>query len=339
MLNILCVGDLHIRKDNFSDIDLLLQKLVSHLLTKKYSYIVLLGDILHTHERLNTICHNKAIEFMEKLSEFSKLYVLVGNHDYINNSQFLSSNHWMNALKKWENITIVDDVTVVNTKFNKLTFCPYVPNGRFLEALKKREEDDCLTSTVIFAHQEFYGCKMNAITSEEGDKWNENYPQVISGHIHSKQKLQNNIFYTGAAMQHAFGESTENIILSLKITNERKLIFKEIDFKMPRKKIIKYSVDELMELDNPNILLNKLHKKIKLTITGDINKIKLFKKSLIHKKISKTGCKIVYKSVLDNKESEMIEKIQESDFKKILYSTLKKYEEEKLIEIYDEIFN
>ncbi len=67
----------------------------------------------------------------------------------------------------------------------------------------------------IFAHQEFYGCKMGAIESIEGDKWDHSFPLVISGHIHSEQRPQKNIFYPGSVIQHAFGESEDNGLLLL----------------------------------------------------------------------------------------------------------------------------
>ena len=69
---------------------------------------------------------------------------------------------------------------------------------------------------IIFSHQEFSGCKMGAIISIEGDKWSLDYPHIVSGHIHSRQIPQKNIYYPGAAMQHAFGESEKNIIAFLK---------------------------------------------------------------------------------------------------------------------------
>ncbi len=50
----------------------------------------------------------------------------------------------------------------------------------------------------IFAHQEFYGCKMGAIESIEGDKWDHSFPLVISGHIHSEQRPQKIFFYPGS---------------------------------------------------------------------------------------------------------------------------------------------
>ena len=84
-----------------------------------------------------------------------------------------------------------------------------MPPGRFHEALGTKKWTD---ATCIWAHQEFYGCKMGAIVSVEGDKWDLHSPLVISGHIHSKQRPQENVYYSGSAMQHAFGESEKNII-------------------------------------------------------------------------------------------------------------------------------
>ena len=64
---------------------------------------------------------------------------------------------------------------------------------------------------------------MGAIVSEIGDKWNLKNPNIISGHIHSNQKIQDNIYYTGSAMQNAFGESEKNI-MNLKLSRKQKNI-------------------------------------------------------------------------------------------------------------------
>ncbi len=56
---------------------------------------------------------------------------------------------------------------------------------------------------------------MGAIESIEGDKWDHSFPLVISGHIHSEQRPQKNIFYPGSVIQHAFGESEDNGLLLL----------------------------------------------------------------------------------------------------------------------------
>ena len=54
----------------------------------------------------------------------------------INHDQFLTNNHWMNALKQWENVTIVDKVLHIEVDTKDLLFCPFVAPGRFIEALE-----------------------------------------------------------------------------------------------------------------------------------------------------------------------------------------------------------
>ena len=114
-------------------------------------------------------------------------------------------------------IPFIGEENINNEKF---IFVPYVPPGRFEEALRTLK-DDWISASCIFAHQEFAGCKMGAIVSIEGDKWDIKNPIVISGHIHSKQQPQKNIYYSGSAMQHAFGESAKNIIAFFSFTKDQ----------------------------------------------------------------------------------------------------------------------
>ena len=209
----LCIGDPHIQIENLTEVDALMVSLINLATEKQPDIIVILGDVLHTHERLHTLALNKAYEMVDNMRLIAPTYVLVGNHDYIQNQQFLTDNHWMAGMKEWSNTTIVDSTIGVYIKEEFLVFVPYVPPGRFEEALQtirnidpeiSSSREEWKNASVIFAHQEFSGCKMGAIISVEGDKWPLDYPHVISGHIHSRQIPQENVYYTGAAMQHAF---------------------------------------------------------------------------------------------------------------------------------------
>ena len=183
---VLVIGDPHIQVANIPQIDIFIERLIKLAISKEPDLIVIAGDLLHTHERLHTLALNKACELVDKMRKISLTYVLVGNHDYIQNQQFLTHNHWMNGLKEWNNTVIVDKVIRTTIKNEKFIFVPYVPPGRFQEALDTLGErwDD---ASCIFAHQEFFGCKMGAIISVEGDKWELTNPHVVSGHIHSRQ--------------------------------------------------------------------------------------------------------------------------------------------------------
>ena len=249
---VLFIGDPHFMVTNIPEVEIFIERITKLATDKKPDLIIIAGDLLHTHERLHTLPLNKAYEFVDKMRKITKTYVLVGNHDYIQNQQFLTENHWMNGMKEWSDTVIVDSVITEIINNVVFTFVPYVPPGRFQEALETISSSSWKKSDCIFAHQEFFGCKMGAIVSVEGDKWPLDYPEIISGHIHSKQKPQNNIYYSGSAMQHAFGESTKNIIAYLKFEpNQKGYKLDEIDLNLPRKKIVYMDVENIDDYELP----------------------------------------------------------------------------------------
>lgn len=285
---VLCIGDPHFQVSNIPEVELFIEHIINLATEKQPDLIIILGDLLHTHELLHSVALNKACEFIEHMRMIAKTYVLVGNHDMYNNQQFLTENHWMNALKDREKVVIVDKVVTETIKGEKFVFCPYVFPGRFVEALNTLKEG-WHDASGIFAHQEFYGCKMGAIVSVEGDKWPLDYPYVISGHIHSRQIIQDNVYYTGSAMQHAFGESEKNIIAHLTFDGaayERE----EIDLGLPRKKIIYMDVEDLDTYQAPTT-----KDQIKVTVSGSYDQFKALKKTKKYKKLLDDGVKVVFK--------------------------------------------
>jgi len=126
----LVIGDPHFKTSNLPDTDDFINKTIDLAAKESPDFIIILGDVLHEHERLHTIPLNKAYEFIKAMSEAAPTYVMVGNHDLINNQQFLTENHWMNGMKEWDNVTIVDVPIVLNHNDAQFIFCPYVPNGR-----------------------------------------------------------------------------------------------------------------------------------------------------------------------------------------------------------------
>jgi len=259
MITALVIGDVHIKTTNIPDIDIFIKKVCDIIILEKPEFTVLLGDILDTFEKINTFELNKAIELIDKIRKLSKLYVLIGNHDMVNCLQYLTENHWANSLKSWDNVVIVDKTI----EENNFVYTPYVPNGRFIDALNELQETyNWKNAKCIFAHQEFYGAKMGSIISEDGDKWMSNYPNVVSGHLHMNQRPQKNIYYPGSSMQVAYGETDDNIVSLLTFTNNN-FDIKEIPLGMTRKKII-YTTIENAEIPEEDV-----NNKIKMSISGD----------------------------------------------------------------------
>lgn len=292
MTKFLCIGDPHVRLESLHLVRLMTER-IRALELIDLDAIIVLGDVLHTHERLHTTSLNTAVKFIDFLATIAPTFVLVGNHDLENNQQFLTENHWMNALKqRSNNITIVDTVH----RESDFVCCPYVPVGRFQEALNTC--DNWKNAKLIFAHQEFKGCHMGAIVSTEGDAWNTTLPFVVSGHIHSNETLPEGVYYPGSSIQHAFGESTRNVVSIVTTTDHRVPHIEELDLQLPRKIILYKSVEEAATVQIPQD-----QHQYKVVLKGNHEHFKTFQKSTEYKKLTEQ-CKVVFKPIISELKDE-----------------------------------
>ncbi len=226
---------------------------------------------------------------------------LDGNHRFLlgdltvthncNNQQFLTDRHAFNSFKKIENVTVCDRVILRTINGIKFVFCPYTPPERFEEALGTLEDKgrrwdnaDC-----IFAHQEFYGCRFNPVmTSTEGDIWPEEYPLVVSGHIHNEQRLQTNIYYTGSSMQHAFGETANKTIALLTFTRGQKFRLQKIDLEMRKKKIV------YLDVEKAALFTPEENVYVKLVLQGRPEQFKVFRRGQTYRDLQKMNIAISF---------------------------------------------
>lgn len=354
-MKVLCIGDPHFHTNNIGHLDEFIKKVT--IQAKQADIVIIMGDLLHTHEKVHTIALNYANKFIDSLRQVCHTYVLVGNHDMISQTQFLSENHWMNALKSKDYVTIVDKVHKIIHKGLEFVLCPYVPPGRLKEALNTIGDDwqDC---TTIFLHQEMKGCKMGAIISEDGDQWDENMPLIVSGHIHDRQWVGSNVYYTGSSMQHAFGESHDKTVSMIKYTGgcdgsgdncgghgpegcetrrlKKHYEIEEINLHLPIKKTLYV---ETSELDTYEIKMED-RVQYRLVIKGNENEFKSFRKTKRFEMIKSQGIKIVFKhrQIEDDEKKD-----DESDeeivcmFEDILNRMVKESKDKFLEEIYDEV--
>lgn len=339
MASILVIGDQHFKIDNIIEIDIFINIIIDIIRTINPDFVVLLGDLLHTHEKLHTIPLNRACEFINKIRLLTKVFILVGNHDYQCNSQFLTENHWLNFLKEWDNVVVVDKVLKEIINGHKFIFSPYVYVGRFEEALNTIG-DEWKDASVIFAHQEFYGVKMGSVVSVEGDKWDKDYPNVISGHIHNRQQLQENIYYTGSSLEMNYGDEQNNTIALLKFESEDKVYkLEEIELDLPKKKILYTTIEDIEKCK-----INDDKDKIKISISGEYEEFKIFKKSNKYKQLVNKGVKVVFKpkkiemKLRNDSIQENINKNNGSNnFLKILQDIIDKEDNSYLKEVYESV--
>lgn len=327
------IGDPHFQVDNVPEVNIFIEKLLDVIELKKPTFVCILGDLLHTHERIHSVPMNKAVELIEKVKVLTdNLLVLVGNHDMYSNQEFLNTNHWMNGLKvSADNVCIVDHVVKKVFEGQKFIFCPYVYPGKFKAALDTIGEWS--DAKCIMAHQEFFGCKMGAIESIDGDVWSEDLPPVISGHIHDNQRV-GNVYYPGSAMQHSFGETGKNIISYVEFNHDNNIYsLEEIDLKLPRKKIVYVKASEAVSIEVP---VMKEGDKVRMTVSGNQDDFKAFKKSNKYKKLVDSGVKVVFKPtksdiVLTHTEHDV------TDFHEILRGLVDKTGSEHVKSVYETI--
>jgi DNA repair exonuclease SbcCD nuclease subunit len=247
------IGDLHFKASNLTEGNLLVDALINE--AKKHSDIksfIVLGDTLDNHANIHSQALNLACSFLKRLLEIGNVIVLIGNHDYINNSQHLSAEHPFNSLKYWRHekntIHIVDTIQSFNFGLGfHFLCCPYVPVGKFVETIKTHPTWN--DASCIFAHQEFTGVGF----SEKSDDWRLDWPLVVSGHIHEYLQLQSNLLYPGTPIQHSFGEQSEKTVSILEFTERTKWTEDRISLNLPRKQTIESNIDEVALLEiSPN---------------------------------------------------------------------------------------
>ncbi len=91
-VKVLVIGDSHFKTSSLHLCDLYIAECVNIAIKTKPDFIVLLGDTLDCHNTVYIQCYNKALKFIKELSNIALTIVLIGNHDYIDQSQFLTNN-------------------------------------------------------------------------------------------------------------------------------------------------------------------------------------------------------------------------------------------------------
>lgn len=276
-LKVFYIGDCHYMHSNKLETDLMEVQIFQIILEEKPDLVVVLGDTLHNHEKIDSPCLRRATVFLEGLQKISKhLIILVGNHDMDNGYCFLSGEHWLNSFKLWKNTTIVDDVLFFEIKNYKFLCVPYVEAGRFNEALKTKNLDlsNLKEFNGLIAHQEFEGTEMNKLSklNKNYDKIIDIYPKdaplIVSGHYHHYSKEQDNFIYTGTPIPHGFSDFVEKT-LSVITYDSDKYTEKRLKLNIPKRLIIVLSPEELSEYVLPE---NFSSLKIKVTGSSEVLK-------------------------------------------------------------------
>ena len=125
---------------------------------------------------------------------------------------------------------------------------------------------------------------MGAVISKDGDEWDETFPNVISGHIHDHQKPQKNIYYPGAPLQHAFGDTETRVVCY--IDENRNIV--DIPLDVPKKRLLSTTLSKL----DVSSLSNSDKSTFKIKLLATPEEFKLFKQTTDYKMCIEKGIKI-----------------------------------------------
>jgi DNA repair exonuclease SbcCD nuclease subunit len=195
--------DLHFKKTTVSRNTEISEAIIKVASTTEFDFIVLGGDLLNDHQKIDSHTLCQSVEMIQKLSLIKPVYLLIGNHECTNNTETEHEIHPFTALRYWEKVSVIDKPKIIHLKGFSFGFAPYYPPGTFKKMVLN---DEMSQVQVIFCHQEFQSSSYNGISSVVGDSWDSTDPFVISGHIHLQQVSQSNIFYPGSSVQSDFGD-------------------------------------------------------------------------------------------------------------------------------------
>jgi DNA repair exonuclease SbcCD nuclease subunit len=334
---VICIGDPHFKQDNKYETDLLENEVIKNI--KKYNpdFVVIMGDILHTHEKIDLYSFKRATNFLKNVKDISNwIYILIGNHDLPNTESYLTDNHVFNSFKEWNKTTCVDKIIKKEINGYSFVFTPFIKTGNFKKSLKESNLISPYSDIkMIFSHQEFKNARLtNNIISDKGDSWELSFPFIVSGHIHDYSELQKNVLYIGSPFQVINGESINKTISYFEVSDN--IIHKRISLNIPNKIQLKLTPDELEKYELPP------NSKVKIVVYGEHTIINRVMKTKHVRDLKDNGVIITIEDTtklhkLENLKGK-IEDIKEL-FSEYLYKILKEPENKHLLNIYEQLFN
>jgi len=199
-MKLLITGDWHIketyrgREGRLKDFELLRDFFLDLLKEEKPDFMIHLGDVFHT---LSPFIRKDVINFGVKLfadlAQYTRVYILVGNHDKFRNECYLD-------FLQSENVNIISSPTVISLQYIQAGF---VPHGAE-EVIPSFSDVD-----ILFLHADIIGARLS--TGKVMEEGISNVPPVefiFNGHIHLPQKI-GGIICVGSPLQQDFSESRE----------------------------------------------------------------------------------------------------------------------------------
>jgi hypothetical protein len=131
-------------------------------------------------------------------------------------------------------------------------------------------------------------------------------------------------------MQVSFGESSDHTIALITLDSSLPDI-KEINIHPPTKRTIYADIADIDEVKIPHLE----NVKFKLSLSGDLDQFKSFKKTLKYRDLTKSGIKVVFKHKRSH-QTPQVPLTEHKTFPDIMFSLI--HDNPKMIALYQEMF-
>jgi hypothetical protein len=269
---VLTIGDPHFQPVNAEQTDILREEVCAMIANPPaegvvaYKAVVVLGDILHRHDKIDLHSFVRATAFLAAIRDAAvaklpsaKLVVIIGNHDIANNTTRCADAHAFTPLKNWASTIVADAPTEFTLDRKRFLAVPYFPTGSFAECTRGY---DVSKYAAVFAHQEFRGCDLaRGITSSRGDVYPPDGALCISGHIHNFSRPSPNVLYPGSPFEHhwvgAGSEAASTAVMTAMVDGTvRAPIFRHPISRIKRNVVVRFeSPDEFLACESADAVV------------------------------------------------------------------------------------
>jgi len=166
------------------------------ILEKKYKKddkLFILGDLFDNRTYLNIKVMVKVLELFETFEKMNiDIHIITGNHDLWGEHDYRYNS--LNILKKFNNVQIYTDPTILNINSVKILLLPWITDIKKEHIELKKYAGKV---NYLFTHSDLRGAKTNLkVTLKHGPTIADfvGFPKVYAGHIHLYQKIDNFTF-------------------------------------------------------------------------------------------------------------------------------------------------
>ena len=173
----------------------------------QFDDLFILGDITDRKDKHSAFLVNHIVEGFSRLSDYYNVYILMGNHDFID-----YKTPFFGFLSEVGDLEFIKEPTDLIMEFGEVF--RFIPSGYSIP-------EDPGKSKILFLHYTFNGSVFSNGQEFRGNESTSSsivskYPLVISGDIHVPQRIGKNIYYCGSPYRVRFGDNFTPSILEVR---------------------------------------------------------------------------------------------------------------------------